>query len=471
MFYLSTNIIEIDLSKFDFSKVTTMNKMFMNCSMLEKIEFGDINTSSLISMEYIFNGCSNLKSIDLSKFNTNKVTSFQYIFNDCKSITSIALGNMDTSSAKSLNSFFNHCENLKLIDISSFNTSLVVDMTKVFFHCYLLKLIAFPFIFDTSKVTTMYSIFSHCSSLIALDLSNFYLSNDVNLEYMFHNCNKLKYIDLSNFPPITVTKLTLTFRLLKSLVYLNIPNLEINSNTMMERTFADKSIYFKVCANQPNMIQNITNLHITNDCSNICFNKNIKIGYNSNECITSCKEKGYDYEYLNICFHQCPEYTHAIYQNNINNNALICLDKNPEGYYLDNDGFYKKCFESCKFCNGEGNEIEHNCKVCKSDYYFFDDSFYKNNCYQKCPYYYYNDENKYICTDNCSGKYNKLIINTNKCVNKCENDKIYKYEYNKICYGECQKININKKEGICFNSTIFQFINISNMEIINSRKR
>ena len=54
---------------------------------------------------------------------------------------------------------------------------------------------------------------------------------------------------------------------------------------------------------------------------------------------------------MNICFHQCPEFTHAI-QNNNDDNALICLDKNPEGYYLDIDGFYKKCFKNCKFCFG-----------------------------------------------------------------------------------------------------------------------
>ena len=118
----------------------------------------------------------------------------------------------------------------------------------------------------------------------------------------------------------------------------------------MEQTFEFPSSFLKVCAKHPNMIQHITNLNIINNCSDICFNKNIKIGYDSNKCIISCKEKGYNYEYNNICFHQCPDYTHAI-QNN-SNDALICFDKNPEGYYLDKDGFYKECFNSCKFCYG-----------------------------------------------------------------------------------------------------------------------
>ena len=52
MFYKLDNIIEIDLSNFDASKVRDMGYMFDGCLDLEKIEFGNINTPSL---EYIIN--------------------------------------------------------------------------------------------------------------------------------------------------------------------------------------------------------------------------------------------------------------------------------------------------------------------------------------------------------------------------------------------------------------------------------
>ena len=52
MFENLKNIIEIDLSNFDASKVTNMRGMFDGCSNLEKIEFGNINTPSL---KYIIN--------------------------------------------------------------------------------------------------------------------------------------------------------------------------------------------------------------------------------------------------------------------------------------------------------------------------------------------------------------------------------------------------------------------------------
>ena len=59
-----------------------------------------------------------------------------------------------------------------------------------------------------------------------------------------------------------------------------------------------------------------------------------------------------------------------------------------------------------------------------------------NKCYEKCKYYYYFDEsNKYHCTGSfvCPDEYNKLIAEKNKCIDKCENDDIYKYEQNNIC--------------------------------------
>ena len=136
MFYLSEFIKEIDLSKFDFSDVTTTKYMFKNCTLLEKIEFGNnINTSSLKTMESMFFGCHNLTSLDLSKFNTNKVESFSFLLYYCKNLVKLNLVNINTSSAKILRSFFEHCEKLESIDISNFNTSSVTNMFHMFFHC------------------------------------------------------------------------------------------------------------------------------------------------------------------------------------------------------------------------------------------------------------------------------------------------------------------------------------------------
>ena len=85
---------------------------------------------------------------------------------------------------------------------------------------------------------------------------------------------------------------------------------------------------------------------------------------------------------------------------------------------------------------------------------------YYKNCQSKCQYYhYFNENNESVCTENetCSGSYDKLIIDKNECVDKCEKHSIYKYEYNKICYDKCPNGTIyDENEKICFDEKIIQ---------------
>ena len=74
MFSICENIIEIDLSNFDTSSVTTMKSMFYKCSSLTFLNLTNFDTSNVTSMMYMFYSCSSLISLDLSSFNTSKVT-------------------------------------------------------------------------------------------------------------------------------------------------------------------------------------------------------------------------------------------------------------------------------------------------------------------------------------------------------------------------------------------------------------
>ena len=84
-----TNIKEIDLSKFDASKVKDMSYMFAGCSNLEKIYFGNIKTNLVENMESLFKNCTKLTSIDLSNFETVSVTNMANMFSDCQNVKHI----------------------------------------------------------------------------------------------------------------------------------------------------------------------------------------------------------------------------------------------------------------------------------------------------------------------------------------------------------------------------------------------
>ena len=126
-----------------------------------------------------------------------------------------------------------------------------------------------------------------------------------------------------------------------------------------------------------------------------------------------------------------------------------------------NQFIYKKCYNSCKKCEIEGNNVTYNCIECNNNYPIelkINDYF---NCFQNCNYYYYFDKYKnFHCTINntCPNEYPKLdglecqkgivIKNMKENLNKCKNNKATKeieiYCYDKILK-EIENIYTSKK--------------------------
>ena len=254
-------------------------------------------------------------------------------------------------------------------------------------------------------------MFNNCINLLSLDLSKFDTSSVKAMEYMFNNC--------------------------KSLVYLNIYLFKKKSNINTTNTFKNINQNVKYCIREPNQFS------IQSECENICFKNRSKIIVNLKTCIENCSDdKTYKYEYNKFCYESCPNYTY-----NSPNNKYICEEKNNEA--LQTNILFKTnlllsniisspCYKSCKSCYGFGNEINNNCVECNSGFKFLDDSKNEYNCYLECKYYYYFDNlNRYFCTENstCPNEYNKLLIDKKSCVKDCRS--YNKYEYYNICYDEC----------------------------------
>ena len=191
-------IIEIDLSEFDASEVTSMHSMFYQCEDLTNIKFGNINTTSLIDMSFMFSYCYSLYSIDLSNFDTSKVTKMTALFIECKSLISLNISYLNTSKVGDFFYFFYGCKSLISIDLSKFDTSSATNMNYMFYKlesCTSLDLSTF----NTSNVYFMDFMFYESTSIININLTGFDTSNVHTMEYMFSKCNSLKSLDLSSF--------------------------------------------------------------------------------------------------------------------------------------------------------------------------------------------------------------------------------------------------------------------------------
>ena len=236
LFKSSFNILEIDLSNFDTSLVTTMKSMFEECENLKYINFSNINTSSVIDLSSMLSKCNSLTSIDLSNFDTSKVTLMNNLFYGCSSLTSIDITNFDTSKVTSIASMFNGCHNLIEIDLSKMDVSIVRSMENLFKDCFRLTSLDLNN-FDTYNVLTMKGLFFYCESLVVLKISSFDTINVDDMSNMFYSCKSLTSLNLKNFDTFFVYNMNSMFYNCISLSYINISSFDTSFVNNMEYMF------------------------------------------------------------------------------------------------------------------------------------------------------------------------------------------------------------------------------------------
>ena len=152
----------------------------------------------LHNASFMFSGCRDLISVDLSSFNTSKVTNMCYMFRECQNLKKINFSSFNTSKVVNMQGMFYFCRSLKSLDLSSFKTNKVTDMSEMFFSCQSLESINLSS-FRVKNVINMSSMFRSCGELTSLDLSNFNTCSALNMSYMFSNCANLRELDISLF--------------------------------------------------------------------------------------------------------------------------------------------------------------------------------------------------------------------------------------------------------------------------------
>ena len=242
MFYRSKseqkleNILDIDLTSFDTSKVTDMHDMFCYMINLTSLNLSNFNTSQVINMAYMFNGMHNLTNLELSNFDTSKVTYMGYMFSGVSKLASLNLSSFNTSQVKNMGYMFYGMSSITSLNLSNFNTSKVINMKGMF--CKIDNLISLDLSsFDTSNVTDMSGMFSGLPNLATLDLSSFNTSNVTDMTGMFYEASNLSVLNLSNFNTSKVTNMEAMFYNMPSLTLLDISGFNTSMVTNMNYLF------------------------------------------------------------------------------------------------------------------------------------------------------------------------------------------------------------------------------------------
>ena len=228
--------LELDLSNFNTSQVTSMYSMFLDMFYLTTLNLSSFDTSNVTNMSYMFYGMSNLTTLDLSSFNTSKVIDMSGMFFYIYNLTTLDLSNFDTSNVTNMEAMFNRMPELTSLDLSNFDTSKVTDMSAMFYGTSNLTTLNLSN-FDTSKVTDMGSMFYGTSNLTTLNLSSFDTSNVTNMSYMFYGMSNLTTLNLSSFDTSKVTDMSCVFSGTPNLITLDISNFDTSQVTSMYGMF------------------------------------------------------------------------------------------------------------------------------------------------------------------------------------------------------------------------------------------
>ena len=488
---VKTNIIRPNEVYIDEIKQPDANNEY---NFEEKTYFIKLVWNNVINnCDCLFKGCSKILEIDFSNFNFSQGLSANQMFSNCSSLTSINFNYIGTIQIINAGSMFSFCTSLSSLNLSNFDTSTVTDMSKMFQGCH---------------------------SLISLNLINFRTNQVTNGEYLFYDCPNLIYVNFKNAHFCSSGQKTNSFLLAsENIIFCSgcsaiTPqisgcakvNCEDNWKTIQNKINLENNTCVSDCSFTPNNKYNYNSKCYT-ECPNRTFINNFTCedchpdcetcekpadinSTNCNSCLSpdkfllsgNCVSKCY----LEKCFKcsqeslskdlciSCNEEYYPKYEEIVNNENYPFIDcyQSPEGYYLDEEKFYKPCYNSCKSCNISGNDTHHNCFECNSNYNFiFDLKTYKN-CYKNCKFYYYFNKisKTNYCTETpyCPDNYEKFINDKKECINECYYDDIYKYEFRGRCYIECpegskkrEKFSDTKEylcEAICSEEKPFEIV-------------
>ena len=231
------NVLDLDLSNFDTSKVTNMQSMFFGIHKLSTLNLSSFDTSNVINMQSMFSGMSNLANLDLSSFNTSKVMNMETMFRGARNLTNLNLSNFDTSQVRDMNHMFDNMRSLTTLNLSNFDTSKVTNMKAMFYDVPKLTTIDLSS-FNTSKVKDMSFMFAGMHSPTTLNLSSFDTSQVTDMSFMFSGMSNITNLNLSGLNTPQVTDMSYMFSGMTNLTTIDLSSFNTSKVKDMQNMFS-----------------------------------------------------------------------------------------------------------------------------------------------------------------------------------------------------------------------------------------
>ena len=244
MFEWCENMVSVDVSGLNTSRLGVVSYFFANCPSLKTITGLDKwtesvhqntnvkeGTNNIINIASMFRGCTSLEEVDLSSWTSNgKMKNFQNLCNGCTSLKSFKLNNeafITNESSQWMTSnredgVFYKCNSLEYVDMSNITLSSKIEnqrygLQRLFVSLPSLKEVKMENI-DLSLTEDLSEMFNGCTKLETLTFTpKSKLENCVNMDKFIASCINLKTLNISGLDNSNAYKHELGFEDLESL--------------------------------------------------------------------------------------------------------------------------------------------------------------------------------------------------------------------------------------------------------------
>ncbi|VDG30960.1 hypothetical protein [Lactobacillus sp. CBA3605] [Lactiplantibacillus mudanjiangensis] len=208
---VTSKLTTLNVANWDTSSVINMAYMFARTTALKALDVTKWNTSNVTNMAYMFSRATQLKALAVDSWDVGNVTNMSYMFFVDSALTSLDLSAWDTHSVTTTSSMFSEDKKLATLKFGNWKTDSLTDISYMFYDMAALTSLDLSGWTTTGNVTNMGFAFSN-TGLTALDLANWTTTsvdnngttgvtnaNDYGLGSLFAGSKALKSLDISNF--------------------------------------------------------------------------------------------------------------------------------------------------------------------------------------------------------------------------------------------------------------------------------